>query len=293
MKHKIPDTIFGKPVKGAIKRALTTNFNSENPAIEQPQRVDTNFSDNVAESYIMSYDHPQHGQFFQELIKKSNERFKGTKAEISEGTSGEVQNMYSIKRMALVSTIANNSNLRSAGLWPISPLQSETLLKDGKLPDPSKYWEDLGLIVYDLKGENKKEAKSLRESIRQNLSVLGLTENDLEKRLLVVHAGAEVDPDMSHGVKPIIIPGITQVYTHEVLDKIGANHTFEYGLDRGLPFISEIGKGDRTLYMPNEKENVGLRVLYRDWDLDLGSDWGDLRDSGGGGRVNFARSASP
>ena len=93
---------------------------------------------------------------------------------------------------------------------------------------------------------------------------------------------------MPHGVKPIIISGITQVYTHEILDKTGESHTFEYGLDRGLPFVSEIGSGDRTLYMPPSGDNIGLRVLYRGRDRDLGARIDDLAYSYS--VVNFARS---
>ena len=92
---------------------------------------------------------------------------------------------------------------------------------------------------------------------------------------------------MPHGVKPIIIPGITQVYAHEILNRTGENHTFEYGLDRGLPAVSEIGSGNRTIYMPSG-DNIGLCVLYRDWVLDLEARSGDLADSGSVGRINFA-----
>ena len=166
------------------------------------------------------------------------------------------------------------------------------MLKAGKLPDPSKYWEDLALLLYDTNGNNSQEAQALKESIIQHRTDLGLSQSDLEKRLVVVSAGGEVDSDMPHGVKPIIIPGITQVYAHEILDKTGENHKFEYGLDRGLPAVSEIGNGDRTLYMPSG-DNIGLRVLYRYWDLDLYARVRDLANSDSDGRVNFARSASP
>ena len=249
-----------------------------------------NFPDSPSESFLMSYD-GSHGDYFQELISKVNEKFNGTRAELPTGTSGEVQNMYAIKRMVLVSTIANNPTLQSQGFYPITPMQDESLLKAGKLPDPSKYWEDLALLLYDTNGNNSQEAQALKESIIQHRTDLGLSQSDLEKRLVVVSAGGEVDSDMPHGVKPIIIPGITQVYAHEILDKTGENHKFEYGLDRGLPAVSEIGNGDRTLYMPSG-DNIGLRVLFRDWDLDLVARDGDLAYSDSDGRVNFARSAS-
>jgi len=263
------------------------------PITPNPTAVqNASFPDSPSESFIMSYD-GTHGAYFQELIAKVNEVYSGTRAEIPTGTSGEVQNMYAIKRMALVSTIANNPSLQGQGFYPITSMQDESLLKAGKLPDPSKYWEDLALLLYDTNGENQKESQALKESIIQHRTDLGLSQNDLEKRLVVVSAGGEVDSSMPHGVKPIIIPGITQVYIHEILNKTGENHKFEYGLDRGLPAVSGIGSGSRTLYMPDETEDIGLRVLYRYWDLGLGAWYWGLADSGSVGRVNFARSASP
>ena len=261
---------------------IVTSPKSKNPVIIQ----NTNFPNLPSESFLMSYDGTR-GNYFQELIAKVNEVYSGTRAEIPTGTSGEVKNMYSIKRMALVSTIVNNPGLQGQGFYPITPMQDESLLKAGRLPNPSGYWEDLALLLYDTNGNNSKEAQALKESIIQHRTDLGLSQSDLEKRLVVVNAGGEVDSGMSHGVKPIIIPGITQVYQHEVLEKTGENHKFKYGLDRGLPAVSEIGKGSRTLYMPSGND-IGLRVLYRYWDLDLNAGCDDLAYSGSDGRVTFA-----
>ena len=247
------------------------------------------------ESFLMSYDGP-HGQFFQELITKNNNVFAGTKADIPAGTSGEVQNMYAIKRMGLISTIANDSNLRSAGLHPITATQSEYLLKEGKLTNPGSNWEDFGMVLFDRSstGYNPQEARELYDSLRAHRQDLGLSESDLENRLIVVNPGAEVDSSMPHGVKPIIIPGITQVYQHEVLEKVGEDPSFDgYGLNGGLPLLNQLGSGSRTLYMPDETENIGLCVLYRYWLLGLYAWNGNLANSGEDGRVSFARSASP
>jgi hypothetical protein len=245
-----------------------------------------NFSDSPTESFLMSYD-GEHKDYFQELITKTNEVYSGTRAEIPVGSSGEVQNMYAIKRMALVSTIANNPSLRGQGFYPITPMQDEYLLKEGKLPDPSRYWEDLALLLYDTNGNNQKESQALKESIIQHRTDLGLSQNDLEKRLVIVGAGGEMDSSMPHGVKPIIIPGITQVYAHDILNKTGENHKFEYGLDRGLPAVGETGSGDRTLYMPSG-DDIGLRVLCRDRDRGLYARDVGLAGSSSDGRVNFA-----
>jgi len=270
-------------------QATAPVVNPVNQPVSPSQGV--SFPDSPSESFLFSYD-GTHGAYFQELISKVNEVYSGTRAEIPTGTSGEVQNMYAIKRMALVSTIANNPSLQGQGFYPITPMQDESLLKNGKLPNPSGYWEDLALLLYDTNGKNPQEAQALKESIIQYRTDLALSESDLEKRLVVVSAGGEVDSSMPHGVKPIVIPGITQVYAHEILDKTGENHKFEHGLDRGLPAVSEIGSGPRTLYMPDETSDIGLRVLFRDGVRVLGARSGDLADSNSDGRVNFARSAS-
>ena len=269
-------------------QATAPTVNPVTPAPVSSQRV--SFPDSPEESFIMSYDGP-HRDYFQELISKVNERFSGTRAEIPAGNSGEVQNMYAIKRMALVSVIADNSSLQGQGFYPITPMQDESLLKAGKLPEPGRYWENLALLLYDTNGENQKESEALKENIIQHRSDLGLSQDDLEKRLVVVNAGAVPDQDMNYGVKPVIVPGVTLVYPHEILNRTGENHTFEYGLDKGLPAVSEIGNGDRTLYMPSG-DNIGLRALYRCRDLDLVAGIRYLADSNRDGRVNFARSAS-
>jgi len=256
----------------------------------------TQFPTGVDSSFLLEYD-----DFGRELITKSNELFKGTKAEIPiknggflKGKSeGEVPNMYIAKRLALITTIANDQQLRSGNLWPITPLQSELLFRDGKLPKPDKYWEDLGLLLYDTSpnGYNPKEAKSLYDSLAQHRQDFGLSQSDLSSRLLVVNAGLEVDASMHHGVKPIVIPGVSQIYHPEMLENTGSNYKFEYGLDNGVPNFDETGKGSRTIYMPSETQNIGLRVLIRGRDSDLyARDW-YLVYSDAVGRVNFAPQA--
>ena len=239
-----------------------------------------------AESFILTYN-----DFGKELIRKSNETFKNTKAEIPLGNQGEVPNLYILKRLALITTIYNNQQLRSYNVWPITPLQSELLLKQDRLPkNPGVYWweEDLALILYDrsTKGTNPKEAKALYESLKQHKQELKLTDSDLESRLLIISPGLEVDQDMPHKVKPIVLPGITTAYVHPVLKKTG-NCKFEYGLEQGLPSVNDLNKGTRTLYMPEENKDIGLRVVYRVWNLDLSVRDRSLADSHAGGRVSF------
>ena len=260
------------------------------PSPVQPVNIPLNTSGNVSESFVFSYD-GAHRDFFQELIRKNNELFGGTRAEIPVGTSGEVENMYSLKRFGLITSIYRNNQLRGYNLFPITPEQSEQLLKDGKLPDPSRYWEDLGLVLYDRSkdGENPQEVLALYKSLSSNKKELGLSKKDLEQKLVIIHPGLEKDSSMPHGVKPIILPGITRVYTHEVLSKVGEDPNFEgYGLNGGLPLINQLGSGNRTLYLPDETKDIGLRVLIRGGDRGLDARCWDLVYSGADGRVNFA-----
>ena len=287
------------------KRFLQTAERWKNPSLpaERNQQTKnktkspvtkTNFSNDVNDSFIFSYDGP-HEQFFQELISKHNKIYSGTEAKIPTGNSREIQG-YLIKRLGLITTIYNNPQLKSANLWPITPTQSEILLKAEKLTNPGDNWEDLGMVLYDRSenGYNPKEAQALYESLKKHRQDLGLSQSDLESRLIIVNAGAEVDSSMPRGIRPIILPGLTQVYQHEVLEKVGEDPKFEgYGLNGGLPLLNQLGDGDRTLYMPDETKDIGLRVLYRDWDLGLNAGGGYLTGSDGVGRVNFARSASP
>ena len=275
------------------KRFLQTAKRWKNPSLptKKIQEVKqknpiNNFSENPNNSFLFSY----YG-----TKKDLKGLIKGKKAEIPTGNSGEIQG-HLIKRWGLITTIYNNPQLKSANLYPITPAQSEALLKEGKLTNPGDNWEDFGMVLYDRSenGYNPKEAQVLYESLKKHRQDLSLSQNDLENKLIIVNAGAEVDSSMLHGIKPIVLPGLTQVYQHEVLEKVGEDPEFDgYGLNGGLPLLNQLGSGSRTLYMPNEDSNLGLRVLYRGRVHDLNARDGSLASSYDYGRVNFARSASP
>ena len=299
----MPKARAQKIKKMVNKRFSQTAERWKNPSlpVEKDQQTTTknpitktNFSSDVNNSFIFSYDGPN-GDFAQELISKHNKVYSGTRAEIPTGSLGEIQG-HLIKRLGLITTIYNNPQLKSANLWPITPTQSEILLKAEKLTNPRDNWEDLGMVLYDRsqKGNNPKEAQAIYESLKKHRQDLGLSQSDLENKLIIVNAGAEVDSSMPHGVRPIVLLGLTQVYQHEVLEKVGEDPKFDgYGLNGGLPLINQLGDGDRTLYMPDETKDIGLRVLFRCRDLDLNAWYWYLADSSDNGRVNFARSASP
>ena len=239
------------------------------------------------EVFILKYD-----DFGIELTRKVNEIFRGTKAEVPTSLPNqEIPRGNILVRSAYLTTIVNNQELRSLGAYPITPLQSEALLQQNRLPkDPTKYWEDLALILYDDQGANSREAQALKESIRQHQKELNLSDLDLEQRLLVVNSGLELDPSSKYGVKPVVIEGITKVFVHETLNRTG-NNKFNYGSENGLPSTSELGTGDRTLWMPSQNNNPGLRVLVRGGGLNLGARGEYLDYSYVVGRVSFAKNS--
>lgn len=230
--------------------------------------------------------------FAKELIAKSNELFNGTPAEIPMQDNGKVT-CHMLKRLALITTLYKDKQLQSNNLYPITPLESELALKENKF-NPRGTWEDLALILYDINEANKKEAQALYDSIKKYQKELGLSKSDLKEKLLIINAGIAKDSNLQYGIKPIVLPGLTEAYIHPVLEKTGENHKFEYGLENGLPSIDKLENGNRTLYMymPSDNKNIGLRVLYRYRDLGLDARYEGLAVSDSSGRVNFARRAS-
>ncbi len=269
---------------------METNLRESGVEIIQPEQQIDLSKYQPQEAFIFKYDN-----FGKELIRRSNLRFTGTKAEIPTiglKTNHEIQNMHVLKRSALLTTIVEDEELKSLNLYPITPLESEALLQGNKLPKtPSTYWEDLGLVLYDHsdKGANSQEAKALFESIKQYKEELGLRNGDLEKRLLVINPGLDVDNSFSRGVKFKVIPGMTKAYKHEILKQTGKNYKFSYGLDNGLPPVNQLGRGNRTLYMPSTSENLGLRALFRYGGLYLSAWFVFLDGSYAVGRVTFAK----
>lgn len=233
-----------------------------------------------------------YNDFGKEWTARVNERFKGTRAELPEDLqpNQELENMHLIKRLGLITASYHNPQLRSTNILSVTPLQFEQLLQANNLPkDPRTYWENLALALYDRssKGSNLKEAQALHVSLQQHRTELGLSSADLEQRLLIVHAGLEKDDSMPHGVKPVILPGLTEVYVHDTL-RLGGVYLFAYGLDRGLPAVKTLGNGSRRLYLPQGK-NIGLRALFRGRDLGLLAWDMGLVYSDADGRVTCAR----
>src|SRR3989344_6137595 len=142
----MPNPRFLQTAERWMNKEVPTDANKPAKSkTSQPVNVNTVFPDKIKDISIFSYD-GQHAQFYQELIVKANELFRGTQAEIPTGRNGQVENMYSLKRFGLITAVYNNPQLRSHNLWPITPIQSEHLLKEGVLTNNESYWEDLGLV---------------------------------------------------------------------------------------------------------------------------------------------------
>ncbi len=248
--------------------------------------------------------------FYEEVVRKTNEMFKNTSAEINlERYQAVDNNIYEtlekatmLHRAALCTAIYNNDNLNKRNFLPITPLQSELWFEiitknwfnKSYDDDPeikraykgyAREWESsseyLAFILYNITGENSFEASALRESISGHKEILGLNKDDMKRPLIVVHAGLEKDSkSRQYGVKPIVLQGLTQVYTSPPLEEAirifdsgidttcYANHHIFYGfgLEKGLPKISpdtRVSRNTRRLIMPNGSSELGLRILQR------------------------------
>lgn len=238
-----------------------------------------------------------------ELIEASNERFKGTGAEIySDGKKGEVRNADILQRLALLTTMYHNHELalRKKNKCPISPRDSEFFLSRSMLPRKGNYDEDLALILFDIHGDgaNPQEARALYESISHHISEIEpepphtleeeLKRGTLEKSLLVIDPGLEVDSNMPHGVRPIVLPQLTDVIMHSTLEMRG-QYPFIRALEDGIPYPEGLlEKGNRTLSLPNQRGVLGLRILTRLGKTDLITRRKDLANKNPHGRITFA-----
>lgn len=235
------------------------------------------YPDKAEDIFALAYD-GEHKDWSRELIIKSNEKFMNSGGYIPHRSTGLVEHFDMLQRSALVTTIANDPQLRSCNYWPITPMQSESAIADNTLPYYTKFCESLAFILHNTgKDLNTEEAHALKGSIADHRTELGLSKDDLKKRLVVVNAGLESAPDTFYGAKPVVIPGVTEVYPHKALNVRKNTYIFNHGLDRGFPSgntsqnkASNNSPKDR-LYLAGGKGQYGLRVLKRFKDVKLDS----------------------
>jgi len=165
-------------------------------------------------------------------------------------------------RMALTTALCDETAIYHEVFKPLTPFASEMLVKSRFLTDSTN--EQLALILYDTDGANSEYAEALREDIEANLDELGLCDFHLDQRLVIVNAGLEVDSDMPHGLRPVILPEYTEVFPSSILTYSAQDHKFAYGTDNGFPSSSDNGKGSRLLRMPGFNSHLGLRYLNRE-----------------------------
>mgnify|MGYP001569946050 CR=1 FL=1 len=159
----------------------------------------------------------------------------------------------------------------------LTPAVSEQALRSGKLPDATSTYEDLGIVVYSLNGPNDKLAQHL---------VAQAKERGVEVKLPMVfyHLKTARDDKFSDGLR-LDLDDIAVAYHVPILSNPSSRFKSD---DKGLVqngFPSEVGEGDRTLYIAQE----GLGRLYRYRVLDLDANNDNLPYSDGAGRVSFMR----
>ncbi|MFZ5955213.1 MAG: hypothetical protein ACOYT4_02210 [Nanoarchaeota archaeon] len=241
----------------------------------------------------------EYRQYSKELIIKYNEHFGNTplKIKMISDNRGEAQAVNILRRFGLMHTIYNNLQLRSYNLWPISQTESEIFLR-GKNFSSTDYIEELGLALFDLtpSGANSMEAKEIFKILANSKKLLKLTQDDLESRLIIENLGIEKDHNSYLGFKFQILPGVSNIYTHEILYETGRDIYFSYGLKKGFPLINEINVSKkRILFMPEERmvedsfSNIGLRIIsrYNSFALDIRGK--DLRSEQHCILINFVR----
>lgn len=248
---------------------------------EKIPRKRTYFQNRNNNCFLFDFNGP-HKEYFKELILKHNKIYSGTEAEFGFSV-GEVKGNF-LQRLGLITTIYKNPILKSANLWPITPTQSEFFLKEDMFINPKEGFEGLGMILCSMNQKNRseqeikkeyrttqkkiksEEEQAIYQSLKEHKQELGLSQSDLENELVIVNAGIEVDSDMEEGVRLIVLPGLTHVYQHEVLEKIWDRNLIfgGYGLEGGLPLIRQLGNGKRNISMPKENYDFfKLSELYR------------------------------
>jgi hypothetical protein len=227
----------------------------------------------IGEPFILKYD-----EFGKELVAKVNERFNGTKAAVisdfgTKLSSGEeITPLNDLYRFAMITAIYQDKHLRSLGKWPVTPLEAEEAIRDGKMPYEGKFHETLAFVYEPPNSRgtylrNLREADVINTELERNFNELGLNIGDLDKPLLIVNPGLEKDEGFDYGVRPIILTGLTKVHCPEALSwNDESEHMFDFGLENGVPKIEDIGKGNRTY---NVRRGKGLYVLWRCESLDL------------------------
>lgn len=166
----------------------------------------------------------------------------------------------------------------------LTPALSELALKHGTLPDAKSTFEDLGVVVYSLKGPNTQLAEHLIEQAKAS---------GMKVQLPMVFYGLKTIIDNIEGKflgnLRFDFDDITVAYHVPILSRqTGKFKATDSGLvQNGFP--SELGEGDRTLYTAKN----GLRRLIRSRNFLLDARDDGLPGSSEAGRVSFVMGEAP
>lgn len=262
MKFKIPEEIFGKPVKGAMKRVLVNNTSNDQ------NRQTTDQSSPLTE-----------GTNFRFLERDKDETVL---EEYNQRISKDYKGASALKVLSFADNVLKGSNpfafvllnkiLRNRGEWVARQVDLEKCLRENAL-DLKGTYGDSGLVLRSDGEPNQYLARDLINQVKQKGSLqyplmIPLEELDLR-----------YDANSPHNLS-FQLTGLTELIYTPQLDKANHLKKFNHSDEKGLPVFED--SGSRTLY---SNEAGGLCRLVRDRDLDLYARGGSLAGSVGGGRV--------
>lgn len=213
-----------------------------------------------------------------DAVRLMNDRFKGRDyatlniSGLREGQPIGYSNSY--RRWALGPIVRE---LMGNDVVLLTPDVSEQALRKGKLPDATRTYEDLGVVVYNLNGPNKELAQHLVNQAKER----GV---EVKFPMAFYHLKTIKDDRFPDGLR-FDLDDIAVAYHVPVLSQNTGNFDANDSELVKSGFPSELGKGNRKLYTAQE----GLRRLFRDGDLDLGAKNGYLPSSAEAGRVSFVK----
>lgn len=209
----------------------------------------------------------QHDEFGATLRAKVNEIFNGTKIYINPSRRDQFYDrslipISAMEKMAVSTAIYKDSSLQSANLKLLTPELVEEFIKKREITPvqctniPSEY---LALILWSRRGYKNLEmySQAMYNSLFRYRKELGLTELDLVQPIVILNAGLEKDDAMPRGVKPVILPGFSKAFSHELLETNG-NWAFANANYRGLPTRDNIWPENQ--YSGRSISNRNLRV---------------------------------
>jgi len=213
-----------------------------------------------------------------DAVRLMNDRFKGSDyatlniSGLREGQPIGYSNPY--RRWAVGPIVRE---LLGNDIELLTPALSEQALRNGKLPDVASTYEDLGVVVYRLKGPNNKLVQHLVSQAKE----IGV---EVKFPMVFYHLKTVKDDKFPDGLR-FDLDDIAVAYHVPILLQNTGNFDANDPQLVKSGFPSKLGKGSRTLYTAQDD----LGRLYRNRGLNLEADSGNLPDSYEAGRVSFVK----